>query len=124
MPAEMLTKNDGATRPTIPPRDDELRYWARRHVERVRRVKLHIGAFVLGICVLTPVWALVEWQDNGSFQSWGNDGAPGEWEPWILFVALIWGLVVAVMALKTYFDRPATEAEIEREINRLSGGKA
>jgi hypothetical protein len=26
------------------------------------------------------------------------------------------------MALKTYFDRPATEREIEREIRRISPG--
>lgn len=111
---------------TLPSHEEELRYWARRHVERVRRAKLHAAAFVLGMSVLTPVWALVEWQDNGGFRSWGNDGYPGQWEPWILYVGLIWGLVVGVIALRTYFDRPATEVEIEREIRRLAprtGGK-
>jgi 2TM domain len=122
VPAEMLTKNDRGAQDALPSREDDLRYWARRHVERVRRVKLHIAAFLLGMCVLTPVWALVEWNDHGGFQSWGNDGMPGEWEPWILYVALIWGLIVGIVALKTYFDRPATEGEIEREIRRLSPG--
>ena len=120
MPVEMLTKNERPSAPPAETRDEELRYWARRHVERVRRLKLHLAAFVLGMAVLTPAWALVEWQDHGGFQSWGDEGGPGEWEPWILYVGLIWALVVGVMALKTYFDRPATEAEIDREVRRLS----
>lgn len=123
MPVETLTKNGQAPSTQVPTRDEELRYWARRHVERVRRVKLHLGAFALGMAVLTPVWALVEWQDHGGFQRWGNNSGPGEWEPWILYVGLIWGLVVGIMALKAYFDRPATEAEIDRELRRLSTGR-
>jgi H+/Cl- antiporter ClcA len=126
MPTEMLRRNDREAPQQLPPRDEELRYWARRHVERVRRVKLHFAAYVLGMAVLTPLWALIEWQDNGGFERWSNNSSPGDWEPWILYVALIWGLVVGIAALKTYFDRPATEAEIDREINRLSplnGGK-
>lgn len=124
MPAELLTKNGGTASPPIPAstaRDDELREWARKHVERVRRVKLHVAAFVLGMVVLTPLWMLVEWQDNGGFErfDFSDDGTPGDWEPWILYVALIWGLVVAIMALKAYFDRPATQGEIERELERL-----
>ena len=34
-------------------------------------------------------------------------------------VALAWGLFVAVDALKVYFDRPTTEAEIDRQVRRL-----
>jgi hypothetical protein len=65
--------------------------------------------------------ALVEWSDNGGFKrfDFSDDGTRGDWEPWILYVALIWGLVVGIMALKAYFDRPATEAEIDREVTRL-----
>jgi hypothetical protein len=119
---ELLTKNERKLSEPIPPAarpDDELRAFARKHLERVHRLKLNIAAYVLGIVVLTPVWALVEWQSNGGFQRWSTNSQPGDWEPWILYVALIWGLVVAIMALKVYFDRPATEAEIDREIERL-----
>jgi hypothetical protein len=124
VPAELLTKNERSALPPIPTstlHDDELRDWARKHVERVRHLKLHVAAFVLGIVVLTPIWALVEWQDNGGFERFDftDDGTRGDWEPWILYVALIWGLVVAIMALKAYFDRPTTEAEIDREVRRL-----
>ena len=67
MPAEMLTKDEpSASEPLQLPTatDDELREWARRHVARVRRLKRDMAAYVLGMIVLTGVWALVEWQDN------------------------------------------------------------
>ncbi len=123
MPSELLTKNGTAPPPASPPTapdNDELRTWARKHVERVRRLKMHVAAFLLGMLVLTPVWALTQWQTSGGFQRWSTDHSqPGDWEPWILYVALVWGLVVGIMALKVHFDRPTTEAEIEDEVTRL-----
>ena len=122
MPAEMLTRN-GRTAPepsdTPSVTDDELRVWARKHVERVRRLKRDVAVYVLGMVTLTTVWALVEWQDNGALERWSSNGNPGDWEPWILYVALVWGLVVAIMALRAYFDRPTTEADVDRELERL-----
>jgi hypothetical protein len=119
MPAELLTKNGQVTSQPTSVAEDVFREFARKRIERVRRAKMHVAAYLLGMIVLTPIWALVEWQDNGGFERWSNEGNPGDWEPWILYVALIWGLVVAIMALRAYFDRPATEAEIDREVERL-----
>ena len=122
MPAEMLTKNERKALPapasSVP--DEALRKWARQHVDRVRRVKFHVAAFVLGMLLLTPIWIRVERHDNGSFERWSDNGNPGDWEPWILWVGLIWGGVVTVMALRAYFDRPTTEAEVDREVARLA----
>lgn len=120
--AEMLTKNGRTATPQLRPTDEsdeELRTWARQHVERVHRLKLHVAAFALGMIVLTPVWLLVEWQDNGAFERWSDNGNPGDWEPWIAYVALIWALVVGIKALQALFDRPTTEAEIDRQVRRL-----
>jgi 2TM domain len=122
VPAEMLTKNERtASEPTAVTgvQDDELRAWARKHVERVRRLKRDFAVFVLGMVSLTAIWALVEWQDNGAFERFSGGNNPGDWEPWILYVALIWGFFVALDALKMHFDRPTTEAEIDRQIERL-----
>ncbi|HEX4929113.1 MAG TPA: 2TM domain-containing protein [Gaiellaceae bacterium] len=126
MPAELLTRNDRTAPPAIPistSPDDALREWARQHVERARRLKLHVVSFVVGMVVLTPLWVLVEWQANGGFERWSDNSQPGDWEPWILYVALVWGLVVAIAALKVYFDRPTTEAEIDREVERLTSSR-
>jgi hypothetical protein len=69
--------------------------------------------------MLTPLWALIEWQDNGGFKRFSNDSQPGEWEPRILNIGGVWALVIAIFALQLYFDRPAKEAGIESEIQRL-----
>ena len=74
------------------------------------------------MAVLTAVWALVEWQDNGAFERFSGGANAGDWEPWILYPALIWGFFVAIDVLKTYFDRPTTEAEIDRAVRRLRSG--
>ena len=126
VPTEMLTKNErtvsqSTSTATVP--GDEFRDWARKHIERVHRLKLNVAAFVLGMIVLTPLWALIEWQDNGAFERWSNNSYPGDWEPWILYVALIWGGILALMGLKVHFDRPATDAEIDREVERLRSGR-
>ena len=126
MPAEMLTKNERvASQPVLATTapEDELRKWARQHIERVHRLKLHIAAFVLGMIVLTPIWVLAEWQSNGGFERWSDNSNPGDWEPWILYVALGWGLFVLVSGLKVHFDRPTTEAEVDREVLRVKTGR-
>ena len=125
MPTEMLTRNEQATpepTPAVDVSETEMRKWVRQHVDRVRKLKLHVATFVIVMLVLTPAWALIEWQDNGGFERWSNKSQPGDWEPWILYVALVWGLILALEALKVHFDRPTTEAEIDREVERLRSG--
>ncbi len=85
----------------------------------LRRLKCDVAIYVLGMAALTGVWALVEWNDNGAFERFSTGNNPGDWEPWILFVALIWGFFLALDALKTYFDRPTTETDVDRQIERL-----
>jgi hypothetical protein len=99
--------------------DAELREWARRHVERVRKLKRDVAVFLLGMTALTGLWAVIEWQENGGFERFSNQGNPGDWEPWIVYVALVWGFLLGLDALKTFFDPPATEADVERELERL-----
>ena len=77
-------------------------------LERIRRLKFHIAAWVLGMIVLTPLWALIEWQDNGGSNRWSNNSQPGSWDPWILPAGGVWALVIAIFALRVYLDRPTT----------------
>lgn len=125
MPTETLVHNERkASVPNLTPpsaEDDALRTWARQHVERVHRFKLHLTAYILGMIVLTPVWALAEWSANGGFERFSDNSYPGDWEPWIVYPALGWGAWVGFLALRAYFfDKPPTEteAEIERTIAR------
>ncbi|HEU4451062.1 MAG TPA: hypothetical protein VFR63_13915 [Gaiellaceae bacterium] len=99
--------------------EGEVRRFTRARMENIRRLKFHVAAWMLGMILLTPIWALIEWQDNGGFERFGNDSQPGEWEPWILPVGGIWALVVAVFALQVYMSRPAKEEDVDRELRRL-----
>jgi hypothetical protein len=79
-------------------------------VVRIQRLKFHVAAWLFGMAVLTPLWALIEWQDNGGFERWSNNSQPGDWDPWILIVGGIWALAVlalfAVRAVRQACERP------------------
>jgi hypothetical protein len=120
VPTEMLTKpipSEPATNTQAP--RDEVREWAREHVEHVRKLKRNVAIYLLGITTLSGIWALAEWQDHGGLERLSGNGNPGDWEPWIFYVAAIWGFFVVLDALKVYFDRPTTQTEIDRAVDRL-----
>lgn len=61
----------------------------------------HAAAWLFGVGVLAPLWALIEWQDNGSFERWSTNSNPGDWDPWILTVGAIWAVAAAAHVLWT-----------------------
>lgn len=87
--------------------DFELRGFALERLARGGRLRFHAAAWLVGMIVLTPLWALIEWQDNGGFERWSSRAERGSWEPWILYVAGIWAAAVALLALTARFGRPA-----------------
>jgi uncharacterized RDD family membrane protein YckC len=103
-------------------RTDEVRAWARESAELRRRLKVRAAAFALGMLLLTPVWVVGEYLSAGGWPQHlsGND-YPGDWSPWIIWVALAWGFYVAMTALVLHYRRPPVgEREIERELARLA----
>lgn len=84
-----------------------------------QRLTFHVAAWVLGMVVLTPLWALIEWQDTGGFERWSSNSQPGSWEPWILYAGGIWALVIAMWAVLAHFGWPTTRAEVDRTLKRL-----
>jgi 2TM domain len=137
MPTEMLTKGEQLAPkralPTVEPgQEDGLRTLALERIYRLRRFKLHLVAFALGLPILGGVWVLTEYLEEHTWPS-RFASAPdvaGTWDPWFFFVAGIWAVVVAVHALRTYFGppvgpigryirRPVPSEELEREVERL-----
>ncbi len=103
--------------------ENELRSLALEQIERRRRLKLRAAVYVLGMLVLTPVWVVTEYlRGDGWLERLSGNGNPGDWSPWIIWVALAWGFYVALTALAIHFRRPTTDAEVEREIARLKKG--
>jgi hypothetical protein len=78
-----------------------------RTVLRSQRLRFHVAAWLFGMVVLTPLWALIEWQDNGGFERWSSNSRPGDWDPWILIVGGVWALaVVGLFAVRRVCERP------------------
>jgi hypothetical protein len=127
VPTETLSTNDRGVSQAVPgstrtSEDEELRAYAVRHLEQVRKFKLYLSIYVLSMVVLTPVWIVTQYeaQDGWIKHLSTRSRYPGDWDPWIIWAALIGGVVVAIAGLRAYyFDRPTTEADIDREIERL-----
>jgi len=102
---------------------DALRDWAREQIESQRRLRTRAAVFVLGMLVLTPVWAVGEYLGSGGWpQRLSANGNPGDWSPWIIWVALAWGFYVALTALVIHLRRPPVDdEEIDRVLARLAG---
>jgi hypothetical protein len=82
----------------------EVRRLARKRVDGRRRVRFHAAAWMLGMTIGTPLWALIEWQDNGAFERFSADSQPGSWEPWIFYVGGIWAGVILLLALWVHIE--------------------
>jgi hypothetical protein len=125
MPVDLLTPDEQrapetSARPTLPTKEDEAGAAVRHQRRRVHGLKLHVAAYALGSILLTALWVVNEWQSNGGLERFGHEGEPGQWNPTLWALAIgVWGLVVGIMALRTYFRRPPTEDEVARELERL-----
>ncbi len=72
---------------------------ARKRVERKRKFKGDVVAYVVINAFLIGVWAVT--------------GAGYFWPGWVLAA---WGVFLALDAWNVYYRRPITEADIEREM--------
>jgi hypothetical protein len=92
--------------------EESLWEWARKRVKLGHRLRLRVAAFVLGMLVLTPVWAVAEYLSAGGWpQRLSPNHNPGDWSPWIIWVALAWGFYVALSAVALHFHRSVSDRE-------------
>jgi hypothetical protein len=135
VPAQTPTKNgrlapEHVSELTEP--EGKLRELAIERIHRVRRFKLHLVAFALGIPLLSGLWVLTEYYEEHTWPSrFASDpDVAGTWDPWLFFVAGIWFVILVIHGLRTYFGppigpigrfirRPVTQAEVDREVERL-----
>jgi hypothetical protein len=98
---------------------------ARAHaVERIKRRRnfhTHVVAYILGNIFLALVWATTEYHNAGGWPTGFRTGRMNhDWDPWIIYPLIAGTLALAVHAWIAFGRRPATEAEIEREVERLA----
>jgi len=122
---ETLTTNERVSPERAPEvvrsrREEARRNLALRHLERVRRFKQYLSVYLLAMLVLTPIWIVTQYETADGWPEHLSTRSryPGDWDPWIIWVALVGGIIVAVQAYRAYFKRE-TEDEVEHEVERL-----
>ncbi len=105
--------------------DNALRKLALRRLEHVRKFKLYLSVYVLSMFVLTPVWIVTQYETADGWLKHLSTRSryPGDWDPWIIWVALGGAFLVALAGFRAYFSRADTEGEIEREVERLKSAR-
>jgi hypothetical protein len=140
MPVETLAEYERVRSEPVPEiepeRETRLEALARERIYRLRRFKLHLVAFLVGVPLLGAIWVLTEYYEEHSWPS-RFASAPdvaGTWETWFFFVAGFWLIGLAIHALRAYFGppvgpvgryihRPVPDAELRREVERLTAGR-
>jgi cobalamin biosynthesis protein CobD/CbiB len=77
------------------------REWARKRIERKRKLRGDLVAYVVVNSFLVVAWAIT--------------GAGYFWPGWVLAA---WGVLLLLDLLSFYFGKPLTEADIDRELGR------
>ncbi|HSI80445.1 MAG TPA: 2TM domain-containing protein [Solirubrobacterales bacterium] len=137
MPAEIQTNGQPSTLSGDPEQIEPdgqrtLRELATERIHRIRRFKLHLVVFTVGLPLLGALWVLTEYFEENTWPSrFASDpDVAGTWDPWLFFVAGIWTIGLAIHALRTYLGppigpigryirRPIPATELDREIQRL-----
>lgn len=102
------------------PDNEKLRSLALDQIARRRHLRFHLGAFLLGLIILGGSWVAINYMNAGGWpERLSNKGRPGDWNPTVPTVLIVWALLLAIHGLRAYSRRPANEAEIQRATERL-----
>jgi len=87
-----------------------------------RKFRANVLKAVVLVPVLVAIWAITEYNNAGG---WPTGFATGrrdrDWDPWIVYPLVAIGAYLGVSGWLAYRRRPITEAEVDREMERLAG---
>jgi len=108
-----------------PAEGDELaRQQAIRHIERKSRFWISTIWSAVGVAILVVIWATAEYHNAGGWPVHGfsqSSGIHEVWNFWIVYPLGAWLLIVAAHAWAVFGNKPISEGEINREIERQRG---
>ena len=111
--------------PDAPATGEQLaRQEAIKQIERRRRFWVSTAAWTVVMIVVAAIWAISEYHNAGGWPTNGfsqSSGIPNVWNYWIIYPAIAWVLILAADALLVFRNKPVTETEIKREIDRQAG---
>ena len=82
-----------------------------------------VSSFI-GMIILVLIWAIAEYHNAGGWPTHGfsqSSGIHDVWNFWIIYPIIGWVLILAARAWSVYGNKPISESEIKREIERQSG---
>ena len=95
-----------------------------KQIERRRRFWVRAALGTVGLIILAVIWAFAEYRNAGGWPANGfsrSSGIPNVWNCWIIYPAIAWVGFVAADALLVFRNKPISESEIKREIERQAG---
>ena len=126
MPTPQTLNSKPPLTAAVPPATDTtVRELAIKEIERKRHflTRAVIGAAL--IVLLVVIWAVSEYHNAGGWPSDGfsqSSSIPHVWNIWIIYPVLSISLILGVDGWFTYFRKPISEHEIQREIDRITDG--
>jgi 2TM domain len=95
-----------------------------KQIERRRRFWIFAAMSTLLMVILVVIWAMTEYHNAGGWPTQGfsdSSSIPNVWNDWIIYPAIAWVLFLAADALLVFRNKPISESEIKREIDRQAG---
>jgi hypothetical protein len=100
------------------------RQQAIKQIERRRRFWITAAMSTLLMVILVIIWAMTEYHNAGGWPTRGfsdSSSIPNVWNDWIIYPAIAWVLFLTADALLVFRNKPISETEIKREIERQAG---
>jgi hypothetical protein len=111
--------------PDAPANGDQLaRQQAVRQIERRRRFWISTTWSGVAMLILVAIWAISEYHNAGGWPVDGfsqSSGIHEVWNFWIVYPLGAWLLIIAAHAWAVFGNKPISESQIKREIERQAG---
>jgi len=112
------------TGPDAPADSEVARHRAIRQLERKRRFRISAAWSAIVIVILVAIWAISEYHNAGGWPTQGfsqSSGIPDVWNFWIVYPVGAILLLLAAHGWYVYGNKPISESEIKREMDRQAG---
>jgi hypothetical protein len=107
-------------------RDELARQQAIKQIERRRRFWISTIWLAIGMVSLVVIWAIGEYHNAGGWPVHGfsqSSGIHEVWNFWIIYPLGALVLITAAHAWAVFGNKPISEGEIDREVERQRGSR-
>ena len=107
--------------------EQQVRKQAIAQIEKTRRFWSQTFFWGLGMVLLTVIWAITEFHNAGGWPTDGfseSSGIAHVWNYWIIYPAVAFVLLTGARAWSVFGNKPISEDEIRREMDRQTGTKS